>query len=189
MGIIILVIVLLMVGIGFVYAMGFTHGFSRGQREHPSYVQQAKPRLLGRLLVVLGGAALLGALGVTLYTWHFIRVAQRTDGAVIEMREQVDKDSGSIRYAPTFQFQDATGSPHTVSSSLYSSPPEFQVGDRVPVLYRQDNPQSARIASYWQVWGGSTLLGIGGGLELMVGFGILFWPKMISRFRGRAPSI
>ena len=184
MGIFILIIVVLVAGISF----GFMLGFSCSMREVARSLHGTRRPTVAWVVIILGCAALVGALGTMLYTWHFTRVAERTSGTVIEMREQTDKDSGSICYAPTFRFQDAGGSPHTVSSGVFSSPPEFHVGDVITVLYRRDAPQDARIDSYWQVWGIPSLLGIGGCIELPVGLSMLFWPKIIGRFRGRTPN-
>jgi hypothetical protein len=184
MGIVILIVVVLIAGISF----GFILGFSRSMHEAASGIHGTRRPTIAWVIICLGCAALLGALGTMLYTWHFTSVAQRASGTVVEMREQTDKDSGSTSYAPTFHFQDASGSPHTVSSSFFSSPQEFHVGDVVTVLYRRDDPQSARIDSYWQVWGLPSLLGIGGCIELPIGLIVLFWPKIIVRFRGQTAN-
>jgi hypothetical protein len=181
MGTVILALVLLVAGLSF----GFMLGFSRAMREAATPVHGAKRPVIAKLVIGLGCAVLAGALATALHTWHFTRVAQRTRGAVIEMREQTDYDSGRISYAPTFRFQDASGTEHTIASSFFSSPPEFRVGDRVGVLYRADSPQSARIDSYWQVWGLPSLLGIIGSIELPVGLVILFWARMKGRFQSR----
>jgi len=127
---------------------------------------------------------LIAAPVISFHTWQFTRTAKRTNGTVIEMRAQADKDSGGgAAYAPTFRFQDARGSQHTVSSSIYSAPPEFRVGESVMVLYASGDPQSARIDSYWQVWGLPSLLGILGSFDLLVGVIVLNWPKITARFK------
>lgn len=183
MGTLILIIVVLIAGI----SIGFMIGFSRAMREAASKIHGTKRPVIAKLVIGMGCAVLVGALATALHTWHFTQIAQRTSGTVIEMRQQTDKDSGSVSYAPTFRFLDAAGAPHTVSSSFYSSPPEFHVGDSVTVLYRSDDPQTARIDSYWQVWGLPSLLGIIGSIELPVGLIVLFWPKITGRFRRESP--
>lgn len=180
----ILILVVLSVGICF----GFMLGLSRVVREAVARLQGTRPATIAKLVIGLGCAALLGAVGTGVHTWHFTRTAHRTIGTVIEMQEHTDKDSGSISYAPTFRFQDASGTVRTVTSRFFSSPPEFRVGDRVVVLYRADSPQSARIASYWQLWGAPTLLGMIGGLELLIGLAMLLWPKITGRFRRQSPD-
>jgi hypothetical protein len=184
-GIVILIFTVLVAGISF----GFMLGFSRAMREAASHLHTAGSHpMIPKIMIGAGCAVLVVALVTALHTWHFTRVAQRTSGTVTEMRQQTDKDSGSISYSPTFRFQDAAGVQHTVSSSFYSSPPEFHVGDSVTVLYRSDDPQTARIDSYWQVWGLPSLLGIIGSGELPIGLVVLFWPKITGRFRKQTPQ-
>jgi hypothetical protein len=180
MGILTLIIVVLIAGISF----GFMLGFSGAMRVAAGRIQGSQRPTIAKLVIGLGCVALVGALATALHTWHFTRDAQRAGGAVIEMRQQTDKDSGSVSYAPTFRFQDASGTQRTVSSPFYSSPSEFHVGDSVTVLYRSDDPEAARIDTYWQVWGLPSLLGIIGSIQLPVGLIVLFWPRITSRFRG-----
>ena len=185
MGTLILIFVVLVAGISF----GFMLGFSRAMREAASRIHGTKRPVIARVVICLGCLALVVALASSLHTWRFTRVAQRASGTVIEMREDTDKDSGSVSYAPTFRFQDATGAEHTVASSFFSAPPEFRVGDRVGVLYRADSPTSARIDSYWQVWGLPSLSGILGSIYLPIGLVILFWPKITARFRKESAHV
>ena len=184
MGTFILIAIVLVTGIW----IGFLLGFSRAMREASSRIHGTRRPTIAWLLIGLGSLALAGALGTAIYFWHFTLTAQRTKGSIIEMREQTDKDSDTIVYAPTFRFADASGSSHTVSSSFYSSPPEFRVGDRVTVLYRSNAPEDARIDAYWQIWGLPTLLGIGGCVELPVGLIVLFWPRITGRFKNQTPE-
>jgi len=184
MGTIILIFIVLVAGISF----GFMLGFSRAMREAASRIHGAKRPVIARLIIGLGCLALVVALVTSLYSWRFTRVAQRTSGTVIEMREHPDKDSGSISYAPTFRFQDGRGAEHTIASSFFSSPPEFRVGDRIDVLYRADAPKLACIDSYWQVWGLPSLLGIIGSIELPIGLVIFLWPKITGRFGRESPD-
>ncbi len=125
---------------------------------------------------------LVVSLGTGLYTWHFTRVARPATGRVTEMRTARDKDSGNLSYAPSFQFQDESSQAHTVASSLYESPPAFQVGDRVPVLYLPANPQSARINTFSQMWLLPSLLGVLGSLSVAIGQIVLRWPQIRARF-------
>ncbi|MBI1177768.1 DUF3592 domain-containing protein [bacterium] len=177
MGTIILIIVLLIAGIN----IGFIIGFSRAMREAASKMCGARKPVAGRVVAIIGSLGLLVSFGSWIYTIHFTHVAARTNGTVIEMQQQTDKENGSIGYAPTFRFQDAAGNQHTVSSGFFQSPPEFHVGDIVPVLYLSDSPQTARIDTFWQVWGLPSLAGILGSAALSVGVVILLWPKMIAK--------
>ena len=158
-----------------------------GEKEKACPDHGTKRPAIAWTLIGIGGVFLVVALAFSLHAWHFTRIAQRTTANVIEMLSQTDKDSGMVTYAPTFKFQAADGSPHTVSSSFYSAPPAFHVGDSVTVLYRSDDPQTARIDSYWQVWGIASLFGIFGSVLLPAGLVVLFWPKITAPFRKRTP--
>ncbi len=140
---------------------------------------------LSKILLIIGPVMLLAAIPAGLHAWHFSRTALHADGTVIELRERKDTESGSISYSPTFQFQDASGGQHTVASRVYSSPPEFRVGEKITVLYRGDAPDNAVIDSFWQLWGLPTMLAIGGFVLLSAGILSLFWPKLSLWFRGR----
>lgn len=73
------------------------------------------------------------------------------------------------------------GAVHTVPSRVYSSAPEFRLGDPVPILFRPDAPESARIDSYWHVWGLASALGIISAIALPAGFVFVFFPRILSR--------
>ena len=176
MGTILLVIVVLVAGI----SIGFMLGFSRAIREATSNSRGTNRPTIGRIFIGFGCVALIAGLAAALHTWQFTRIAVRANGTVIEMRTQTDHE-GSTSYFPTYRFQDASGSQHTVPSSFGSSPPAFHVDQAVGVLYRSDNPQSARIDTFWQVWGLASLLGIMGSVQLPVGLVVLLWPKIRSR--------
>ena len=141
-----------------------------------------RPRI-AKIVLGVGAAALIGAVGFSLYALWFSHVAERADGIVLEMRERAENESERVTYAPRFRFHDRNGVAHTVDSSFSSYPPEFQAGDQVRVLYLEADPQSARIDSRWQLWGIPRLMGILSGIYLLVGSAILFWPRSVGCFK------
>jgi hypothetical protein len=184
MGIAILVIVVLIGGLIVGIQIGFMIGFSCAMREAAKKLYGTRGNIAGRILCIVGSLSLVVALCMTLYSWHFTHVAQHASGTVIEMREQKDKD-GAVSHAPTFRFQDSTGIEHTVSSSFFQEPPAFHVGESVPILYLGDDPETARIDSFWQVWGLPSLIGIESIVALAIGLTLTFWPKIVRRFKGQ----
>jgi hypothetical protein len=82
----------------------------------------------------------------------FIRNAIEATGSVVRLEERFNADTQSVEYAPVFGFVAKDGRSYTIPSQIATSPPEFVVGDTVRVLYPRNNPQKARIASFWQFW-------------------------------------
>ena len=139
-------------------------------------------KFMGGFIITGGSICLLIAFTSILYFWHFVRTASHADGKVIRMIEQKDKDDSTM-YFPVFTFRDAEGSEHTIHSSSGSFPPDYEVGDTVPVLYSPTSPTNAKINSFFSIWGISLITGVLGGIYMPAGFVVLFWPSIIGLFK------
>jgi hypothetical protein len=107
--------------------------------------------LFGLSVVLLAAVAITAGMAVNLKN-HGIHVTGTVD-ELIEVRDkQIQSATESGTYAPKFSFIDKDGRPHSVTSHYSSSPASFAVGDQLPVLYSQGDPESAQIYSVWQVW-------------------------------------
>ena len=58
-----------------------------------------------------------------------------------------------------FEFKDAEGGSHRVTSPVSSRPAAYDVGEKVAVLYSPGDPEDARIDSFFGLWGGSCIFG------------------------------
>jgi len=158
---------------------------SRKARQASETIYGSHQRLLGRVLMIIVAMGLVAGICGFFYSLYFVHTALKTAGTVIEMRELTDKETGSVSWAPTFQFQDASGVSHTVVSDFFSAPPEFHAGDRVTVLYRRNDPQNAWIDSFWHVWGFAALGGMLGSFTFSIGTLLVSWRTIISGLRGQ----
>jgi len=129
-------------------------------------VQTSSPQSLyiGAWFLSIAGLVLLCVAAFLTYrTSHFIENSETAQGSVIALEPVTSTDSNSdtaqTTYAPVFSFQAADGKTYAVRSNSSSSPPAFAVNDEVTVLYDPNNPQKARIDTFWQVWGVPVLLG------------------------------
>lgn len=113
--------------------------------------------IIGIVFPLIGG--LLFVIGAFLFfrTRSFISTAQEVQGTVIEMVWSSSSDGGG-GYSPVYQFRAINGQMITVQDSLSSSPPMFQVGQTIDVLYDPENPQKARIKKFWSLYFTSILL-------------------------------
>ena len=148
--------------------------------------QHPKRKTIGVVLICCGSICLVISLASFLYFWHFVHTAARTDGKIVRMLENRDKD-GNTAFFPVFSFHDTHGVEHTIHSSSGSFPPAYEVGDTVPVLYISTDPTNAKIDSFFSVWGISLITGIVGGIDLPAGLIVWFWPAIIERFKRKPP--
>jgi hypothetical protein len=74
-------------------------------------------------------------------------------------------------YHPVVRFPLPDGEMVQFTSQIGSTPPEFQVGQSVKVLYHPAQPQSARIQGFWELWGQATFCaGLG---VILLFFGVM----------------
>lgn len=136
---------------------------------------------IAKYLIVLAGAGmLLGAFAWHSSTRRFLAHASRAQGTVVAMLPHYSNNNSSITYSPVVRFND--GSQDIVfRSSSSSNPPSYNIGETVPVFYREANPYDAKIDSFFSLWGGSLILGVLGGVCLLVGGGMIYVPLQQAR--------
>ncbi len=119
--------------------------------------------LMGKGFGGIGLILLLIALAFGVSTQLFLSQASVADGTVISPR---NPESGR-RYASVISFNTANGQTVQFTTSVSSSPPEFEFGQKVKVYYNPDNPEaSARPDSFLSLW---FLPGLFGLLALIFG--------------------
>lgn len=96
--------------------------------------------LIGFLFLCIGG-------GFGVYSHLKAQDAERVEGAVVKLERTGGK--GSTR--PVVHFQ-VNGQSFGISGTVSSSPPAYQVGEKVTVLYKRDNPGDAQIDSFVERW-------------------------------------
>ena len=132
---------------------------------------------LGIVFSLVG--ALLALIGVFLFirTRIFIGKAQGAKGTVTQMVYSHSSEGGG-GYAPVYQFKTLDGQTIVIQDSLSSNPPQFQVGQKIDVLYESANPQKARINKWMNLYFAPVLLGGMGLIFGGVGLAIVF-PKFL----------
>ena len=105
------------------------------------------------LTIIAGCFALLGIVltPIGIMWWqnvrHFVQTAEKTEGTVIELVESRGS-KGTRFYSPVVEYTDRFGQRQELRSSMGTSPPRFSVGDKVQILYDQNDPDSAKI-NHW----------------------------------------
>ncbi len=120
-------------------------------------------RWISWVLMGIGGLILLGGLALGFGSLRLVLYGERATGEVVENRREGDM------YSPVVRFALPDGDVQRVVD-LGSGTPDFAVGDRVAVLYRPDNPQSFRLATFNRLWQSALIVSIFGAAWLAFAF-------------------
>ena len=124
------------------------------------------------IFLTIGLIFLAGALYFYLSKQDFLKKANIAQGTVIELvRKKTDK---STTYSPVILFTTKEGNEIKFTSSISSSPPSYNEGERVEVLYDPKNPKEASINSFASLWIGPLVLGVLGIVFFLIGFFIVW---------------
>ena len=104
-------------------------------------------RQVGLKILLLGLAVSLlvtGGLGIYFYrsTAAFVGSAARAEGVVVA-HEPDASDGDGLVYCVA-EFADRDGTAHRVRTSWKSSPPGYDIGEKVEILYDPEDPSDAR---------------------------------------------
>jgi hypothetical protein len=124
--------------------------------------------LAARLLMALGIGCLLLAAYLSWRTLAFSPDTERTTGEVVSYREMHDGDD--VRYRPRIRFRTVTGEIVTVEGQFFSAVKRFELGTQVPMVYRQQKPNEARVALFVDNWIGPCIAALVGLTGLAGGF-------------------
>jgi hypothetical protein len=130
-------------------------------------------KTIGGFALGMAGLAFVAALAAFIYSFHFVRTAIRTDGRVVQLQSDQDDPTS---FHTVFTFRDVHGQEQTLTSALASSPPEYNVGDTIQVLYQADSPRDAKVSNFFSLWGITFIAAVLGMLTLAFGMIILKWP-------------
>jgi len=133
---------------------------------------------IGKLLAWVAAGILACAVITVCQTVKFMLVAQHAAGTMIEVAKKTDSQ-GDVSAIPTYVYVDYQGLKHASSPTLAGSANEFQVGDKIQIIYRSDDPSRALINRYEYVWGSESALAVCGSVLLPVSLVWYFWPQIV----------
>jgi len=101
-------------------------------------------QLIGPLIFLLFGLLFFAiGSGLTYRQRSMEKQGIEAQGVVVSLQENYDSDGST--YAPVVQFKTASGQNVRFISSYYSSPPAYDVGQAVVVVYPPEEPEDAII--------------------------------------------
>lgn len=125
-------------------------------------------------------------LGVACYyghtSWSLKQDGYSVGGTVVALQESAGSGGSGVTYAPVIRYE-AAGRAHTFTSNNSSTPPAYDIGERVLILYDTADPSRARIDSWGELWLMPVALG---GAALVVAV-VINTMAVVSLLRNRAP--
>jgi hypothetical protein len=117
----------------------------------------------------IGVVCLLAAVGFAVAALNFAAGAVHAEGTVVRLVATDNKGSK----APLVRYE-VEGTTYEFQSSISSTTPGYAVGQKVPVMYRPENPGAGQIDSFFERWLMPIVLGVFGLVFTLVGCGMLF---------------
>jgi len=128
-------------------------------------------QLTGPAIFMLAGLLFFAiGSGLTMHQRTLESQGIEAPGMVVDLQENYDSDGST--YAPVVQFKTNSGQSIEFVSSYSSSPPAFDVGENVTVVYPPDSPSDAIIKGDGQILHIIFML-VGGGVAA-IGLYLLF---------------
>ena len=118
----------------------------------------AAAKVVAVTFLLIGAVFLAIGAGFGWFSWSLLAVAQRAEGTVIRLSPNQAQANNRGKVAPVVEFH-IEGERHEFQSWLSTSPPQFDVGEKVTVLYDPRDPQHARIESFVTLWLFPTIFG------------------------------
>lgn len=101
--------------------------------------------------LIVGVAFLIVTAGLTVHSCILLVRGVRTTGKVVRLIPSMDS-KGRVRYTPDFQYTAKSGMVYSTISNFSSNPPEYTVGQSIPVLYEPGHPETAMLDSFGALW-------------------------------------
>lgn len=87
--------------------------------------------------------------GVT--SWQLQTNGETTTGIVVELKEQSDAEGGCCTYVPVVEYS-VDDQEYSIEGGTASDPPQYEVGEEVPILYDPSDPGRAQINKGLERW-------------------------------------
>jgi len=128
-------------------------------------------KLVGPLIFMLIGLLFFSiGSGLTVRQRTLEQEGVEAQGAVVDLQENYDSDGST--YTPVVRFRTRDGQAIEFVSSYSSSPPAFDVGESVTVVYPLENPTKAIIKGEGQLL--HIVFMLLGGLVAAIGFYLIY---------------
>jgi hypothetical protein len=84
-------------------------------------------------------------------SWQLQTNGETTTGTVVELKEQSDGEGGCCTYVPVVEYV-VNDQSYSMEGDTASDPPQYEVGEEVPILYDPADPNTAQINKLLERW-------------------------------------
>ncbi len=130
------------------------------------------------IILIVGVALLIIA---TIFLGNSIKLIKngtRAIATVVDLESSIG--SNSTEFTPIFKFTSSNGEEITFKGFGASSPPAFNVGEKVKVVYNPQNPSEAKAMTYFGLFGLSIIMGAVSIAMIIVSGGYFLAQKYLS---------
>lgn len=112
--------------------------------------------MIYKILVAAGVILFLLAVYFFNKSVRFIKTGERATATVIELVKSTGGKSTS--YKPVFKFKTALNQEVIYRHNVSTSPPAWKIGEEAVIVYDSNNPQKAKLLTYFGSFGLSVIL-------------------------------
>ncbi|HEX2627735.1 MAG TPA: DUF3592 domain-containing protein [Chitinophagaceae bacterium] len=119
-------------------------------------MHKRKHKMIYGILLIVG--VIVAAIGVRmlLRSLTFIKSGERTTATVVEIIPVHGSDGTT--YKPVFEFTTLEGRKMIHRQNSSSNPPGWKEGEETAIIYDRDNPENARVVTYFGLFSWSIIL-------------------------------
>ena len=121
------------------------------------------PRWVWWIFTAFPALFVLVGIGLLAEAIKYTSQADSTRGKVVDVSAQYDSE-GSVSYLPTIRYRRDDGRFVEAETNRSSRSYDFEIGQRVEILYTYDDPPEVRINSFFDLYGSGLIVIVVGGL-------------------------
>ena len=125
------------------------------------------PRWVGWLVTGLPAIFLVVGFGLLAEAILYTTGAGGTRGEVVHVSRHYGGEGG-VSYTPTIRYRRDDGRTFEAETHMASSNYDYEIGDRVDILYSYDDPHEVRINSFFSLYGPGLICAVIGALIIRV---------------------
>ena len=102
-------------------------------------------------------------------------MAKGTQTMAVVKDFNVSRGDNGPMYAPIFEFKDRSQNIQVFESKINSSPPAYQIGDKVKIIYNPSKVNDVKTISFWGLYRGGVIISMIAAPFLIIGGAYLLY--------------